>query len=256
MKQPRLLHYSDTGSGPVVVLLHGYLASSRYWERVVTTLSKKHRVIAFDLLGFGKSPKPACSRYDYTAQLDSIEASLQQLGVTGKIKLVGHSMGSLIALRYAAEYPARVKKLVLTNMPVYLREGEARREILSSSLIYRFGLRRGLHGFIWPLFVLTTRLRLLPTKVAEGAVERRNYLFQNTGLSRLRSMRNVIFAATIEADLLRIKVKATLVSGLEDRKQYLRNIPQLRKVSDIVSHAVKGGHHLPLTHPELFADFI
>ncbi|MBC7582086.1 alpha/beta hydrolase, partial [Aeromicrobium sp.] len=249
-------NYTDTGSGPVVVLLHGYMASSQYWERLATRLSKTNRVIALDLLGFGGSPKPVTSRYDYDTQLRSIDATLRYLGVRGKFSLVGHSMGSLLALRFASVYPERVRKLTLSNMPIFLSRREAKRDIMGGNLLYQIGLRRGLHDIIWPILSLALRFRLIPLKIAGETATRKSFIFQNTSSSRLRSMRNVIFAVGIEADLLRIDMKTTLITGLQDRKQYLLNLPKLRQAKNIVSHVVQGGHHTPLTHPELLQQFV
>ncbi len=120
MKASKILHFTDTGTGPLVVLLHGYMASSEYWREVTQYIGKHRRVIAIDLLGFGKSPKPLRSRYDYDSQLTSINATLDSLAVTEPFTLVGHSMGSLVSLRYTKTYAHRVKKLVLTNMPFFL----------------------------------------------------------------------------------------------------------------------------------------
>ncbi len=256
MKLPLLLHSNVQGSGPVVVLLHGYLASSRYWDRVVSRLAINHRVISLDLLGFGDSPKPARSRYDYDAQIASIDATLKYLDVRGKFSLAGHSMGALLALRYAREQPDRVQKLTLANMPVFLNAAEAKRDVMGKNLLRQIGLRRGLHDIVWSLYFVGARLRLLPVKFTEGIIGRQKYIFQSRGYSRLRSMRNVIFAATIEADLMRLEMQTTLISGLSDRKQYLVNLPKLRRASNINSYVVDGGHHLPLTNPALMQQLI
>ncbi len=256
MKIAPVLHHTVTGSGPTVVLLHGYLASSAYWLDITRELSQTHRVVAIDLLGFGQSPKPACSRYDYDAQLASINRTLETAGVSVSFTLIGHSMGSLISLRYARTFPERVHKLMLANMPILLSKRQAKREILGTNFVYRIGLRPGLHWIIWPIFRLAMRWQLIPETVSDNASARRSYIFQNTSVSRLRSMRNVIYAAKIEADLQALNMTTLLLSGLQDRARYFQNLALL-KVGDHISLSnIPGGHHLPLTHPQLISAYV
>ncbi len=257
-KKIPVLHAVVSGQAhkPVVVLLHGYLASSAYWQHVVEDLSITNRVVSIDLLGFGKSPKPGCSAYDYAAQTRSINHTLQNMGITGKFTLIGHSMGSLIALRYASIFPQQVKKLMLANMPVFLNKRQAKQEIMGGNLAYRIGLKPGLHWIIWPLFKIAMRWDLIPETVSDNARARRSYIFQNTSISRLRSMRNVIYAATIEADLRATNVSTLILSGLHDRAKYLQNIAELQFKKQVRVLNIPGGHHLPLTHPQLVSEFV
>ncbi len=253
-----ILHSEVSGSGPVVVLLHGYMASSKYWQQVIEKIGRQHRIISLDLLGFGDSPKPACSRYDYDAQLRSIDATLDSLDVVEPFILVGHSMGALVALRYASTRKQRVCKLLLANMPIFLDSLTARREILNTNFFYYIGLRRGLHSFVWSLFRAATVLQLLPHSIGEGAAARRTYLFQSTAISRLRSLRNIIYAAKIEADLTALSITTTVLFGLHDRTGYIRGLPIIQKIEGgyITTPSIPGGHHLPLRSPELVAAYI
>ena len=255
-KQIPILHHEISGSGHTVVLLHGFMASSRYWDKVIALLSRRYRVVAIDLLGFGKSPKPGCSRYDYDAQLASINATLEVVGVK-KFILIGHSMGALIALRYARVFPSRVKRLLLANMPILMNTKQAKENILGENLLYWLALRPGLHAVIWPIFRISAALGLLPSKNIEAAGARKSYIFQSTGISRLRSLRNVIYAAKIEADLRALEMSTTILSGLQDtRAKYLDVLPRLRLNSNIVLQNMAGGHHFPLTQPHVFEEII
>ncbi|MEO5949972.1 MAG: alpha/beta hydrolase [Candidatus Saccharimonadales bacterium] len=257
MKTPKLLNYQDIGHGSVVVLLHGYMASSRYWAQVSDTLAQSHRVISIDLLGFGKSPKPGCSRYDYDAHMASINATLDSIGIDEPFTLVGHSMGALVSLRYASIHPLKVSKLLLTNMPIFLDAKLAREEIMGTNIFYKIGLRPGLNTIVMGLFKLITVLRLLPNKVGDGAASRRTYIFQSTAASRLRSLRNVIYSAKIEADLAAVTATTVILSGLDDRIGYIRDLGKLNTLSgNITTTSVAGGHHLPLLRPDLVASFI
>lgn len=101
----------EAGRGdPPLVLIHGLGSDMRVWSENLAALSARHRVVAFDLLGFGRSDKPA----GVHALADHV-ACVRELidGLGGAAILVGHSMGGQIALRAALSYPERVLGLVL-----------------------------------------------------------------------------------------------------------------------------------------------
>jgi pimeloyl-ACP methyl ester carboxylesterase len=107
------VHHVDAGprEAPAVVLLHGIVATHRYFRANLDALAARHRVLAPDLPGSGRSDKPdaAYSTDWYVAQL---AAFLDAKGV-GRAHLVGNSMGGQIALAFAHALPARVERLVL-----------------------------------------------------------------------------------------------------------------------------------------------
>lgn len=107
------IHYTDSGKGSVVVLLHGFLEDHSMWNTLAEELSKRYRVFAFDLLGHGKSESMG---YIHTMedQADMIFSVLQENKIR-KVSLIGHSMGGYIALAFAELYPDCVKKLSLVN---------------------------------------------------------------------------------------------------------------------------------------------
>lgn len=80
------------------------------------------RFVTFDLLGSGKSYKNDKLKYSYTEQLAALEKSLEKLRVETPLILVGHSMGTLIATRYAATHKKAVRKLILCSPPIYTEE--------------------------------------------------------------------------------------------------------------------------------------
>lgn len=107
------IHYSDSGKGSVVVLLHGFLENSNMWNVLVSELLKKNRIICIDLLGHGKTD---CLSYVHTMEdmADAIHHVLHELKLR-KVALVGHSMGGYVALAFAELYPEMIKGLVLMN---------------------------------------------------------------------------------------------------------------------------------------------
>jgi len=109
----RKICYYDLGSGPVLVLVHGLGGDADQWAWCLEPLSATHRVIALELLGFGRSDKPLIS-YRIAGFVEVLERFLQTLGIE-RASLLGHSLGGWIAAAFALQFPLRVDKLVLND---------------------------------------------------------------------------------------------------------------------------------------------
>src|SRR3981081_1594347 len=115
------LYYEDHGTGPPVVLIHGYPLNGHSWEKQERVLLEAgHRVIAYDRRGFGQSSQPTVG-YDYDTFAADLNALLEQLDLNGVV-LVGFSMGSGEVTRYLGKYGStRVKKAALLGaIPPFL----------------------------------------------------------------------------------------------------------------------------------------
>lgn len=119
-RKPLLHVATDSGTGPPVVLLHGIASSSVTYEYVMPQLTDRRRVLALDLLGFGRSVAPADARFTIDEHVDAVVRTLEKHNVSQPFTLVGHSLGALISLRLAARFPKMVGHLVLVAPPVYL----------------------------------------------------------------------------------------------------------------------------------------
>lgn len=111
------VQFVDEGSGPPLLLVHGFLVSHREWLSVLPTLATEYRCIVPDLPGFGASGKPAPSDgapYGWLPYARVLAALLDKLELP-KVHLAGHSMGGGIATTFAAEYPERVERLVVMD---------------------------------------------------------------------------------------------------------------------------------------------
>src|SRR3984957_14900926 len=107
------IHYTTGGSGPSVVLLHGFAETSRMWNPILPVLGAKFTVIAPDLPGFGDSSIPSGEMGMKTAAIQ-IHDLVRSLGVT-KARVVGHDIGLMVAYAYAAQFPSEVEKLVVMD---------------------------------------------------------------------------------------------------------------------------------------------
>ena len=104
------------GTGPVVVLIHGYAENSDSWAPLAADLMKDHTVVVPDLRGIGRSSKPT-GGYDKKTQAKDIRAVVTTLGFD-KTFVVAHDIGNMVAYAYAAMYPDKVERLVVMDAPI------------------------------------------------------------------------------------------------------------------------------------------
>jgi pimeloyl-ACP methyl ester carboxylesterase len=124
------LHYEDSGTGRVVVLIHGLGASSRFWTSTIDQIVSCRRVIAVDLPGFGRSPMLE-GLVEITTYSDAIATVLRGLQLVGS-DVVGHSLGGLIAQRLAIDHPDLVGNLMLVS-PGDLAVSSVRKAAMSAA---------------------------------------------------------------------------------------------------------------------------
>lgn len=106
------------GSGPDVVLVHGWKQTHRVFDQALHRLSHSHRVIAFDQRGTGESDKPDCS-YDFSLLGADLREVLDHVEAR-EATLVGWSMGCTVALSSMRPFSLRVARIMLVNGPVRL----------------------------------------------------------------------------------------------------------------------------------------
>ena len=110
------LHLRDTGprTAPAVVLLHGFGASLQTWDAWAQDLQRGHRVVRYDMPGFGLTGADPSGDYTDARSIAVLLAVMDQLRIA-RADIVGNSMGGRIAWMFAALHPERVDKLVLVS---------------------------------------------------------------------------------------------------------------------------------------------
>jgi pimeloyl-ACP methyl ester carboxylesterase len=124
------LYYSEAGTGSPLLLIHGTGAHAHVFDAALPLLAEQHRVIVYDRRGYGRSGSRAAPRQGYLKhQADDAAALLRGLNAT-PATVVGWSMGAVIGLCLASEYPECVSRLVVFEPPLH-----ASKHMVASSLV-------------------------------------------------------------------------------------------------------------------------
>ena len=110
------IHVRAGGSGPAVVLLHGYGETGDMWAPLAVDLARDHTVVVPDLRGMGLSSKPK-GGFDKKNQAEDVDGVLAALGVQ-QADVVAHDIGNMVAFQFAVRHPDRVRRLVVIDAPV------------------------------------------------------------------------------------------------------------------------------------------
>ena len=122
------IHYAEAGEGEPVLLLHQTPRSWTEYSKVLPILGKRYRTIAMDTIGFGESYRPS-EKATIELYASGVVDFLNVMEI-GRVSLVGHHTGGVIAVEIAASYPERVHKLVLSSCPfVDPQDRERRRKL-------------------------------------------------------------------------------------------------------------------------------
>ncbi|RJS93619.1 alpha/beta hydrolase [Salinisphaera sp. Q1T1-3] len=115
----------DKRTAPTIVLLHGKNFSGAYWGETAHWLAERgYRVVIPDQVGFGKSDKPATYSYTFAHLAANTQTLLDHLGIDHAV-ILGHSMGGMLATRFALMYPDTTRRLILVD-PIGLEDWKAK----------------------------------------------------------------------------------------------------------------------------------
>jgi pimeloyl-ACP methyl ester carboxylesterase len=240
-KAPLLNIDTDEGDGPVIVLIHGIASSSATFRKVIPQLSDRYRCISVDLLGFGDSPAPPDADYTIEEHVAAIHETLKSLKLRAPFVLVGHSLGSLLSARYAAQYPEQVSRLVLVSPPVYMSPMEigdprVRSQVGAYLKVYEF-MRQNKE---FTISAAANIARLFQLGDILEVTERNWTAF-------MRSLENCIESQTTVSDIASVRVKIDVVYGALDQfiaPGTMRIIEQMRHVT---MHRVEVNDHIVRT---------
>jgi pimeloyl-ACP methyl ester carboxylesterase len=244
LKRPYKLHRGiDVGSGPTVVFLHGIGRSTDVWghvQELATQSTPSFRMVGFDLLGFGLSPKPDRLAYSVDDHARAVIASLLRLSRRSKpMVLVGHSMGCLVAVRVARLRPDLVRHLILFEMPLYKGLPDKRR--YQTRLKFYFNLYKRIIGY-QPIFQGPGKNRA--RKIAEKITGVR--LDDTTWVPFVRSLEHTIMEQTTSEDIKRIAVPMDVIYGTLDQVVIRGKVREVfgEDMPHITAHTIRETHNI------------
>ena len=111
------IHYATLGSGPLVVMIHGFPDFWYTWRHVMETLSNRFQVVAIDQRGYNLSDKPkGIENYDMRLLVADVAAVIRHVG-RQRATIVGHDWGGMVGWQFAMNHPEMTENLVILNLP-------------------------------------------------------------------------------------------------------------------------------------------
>lgn len=226
----------NKGRGKPLLLLHGLAANSNVWQPLISRLDTKiWRAIAFDLLGFGYSPKPEWANYSVNQHATAVIASLKKIKVKQGVTIVAHSMGCLVAIRIAKSQPKLVSNLILYEPPLFVDLPE-----------FRSHVRRRKRYFALYKRVASNPQLIIKYAITLGRLASRlpgSSLSKETWIPFERSLRNTIMDQTAYDDLSYLKQPVDIIHGRLDIVVTRSEIRKMFAVNpNITFHLVNESH--------------
>lgn len=250
---PPRLFYTTTQELPVV-FLHGLGCSGRYWQLRTTPLAARHRLYFPDLLGFGRSPWPV-TEYTVDLHVAAIRRFMEEAGLAGeRVVVVGHSLGSALALEYAARFQSHVDRLILFSLPYFATPREARERIFQVPGVPHFTLRHPkLAEALLTMSATPVARKLLPSlfpSIPSDVVEDATSMSWNSYLSTLE---HCVIEHNPSVALGQTRsIPTCLVHGTNDASVPFASVQGLCSTFPHLECLWRDGgtHHLLLTDPE------
>ncbi|NLU96327.1 alpha/beta fold hydrolase [Chitinophaga sp. Ak27] len=274
--QPLQMAYMDLQpakpNGKTVVLLHGKNFCGAYWDSTAADLSNNgYRVIIPDQIGFGKSSKPASFQYSFQQLAQNTKALLDTLQIS-KAAILGHSMGGMLAVRFALLYPQVTEKLILEN-PIGLEDWKVKVPYQSIDKWYKTELQQNYEKI--KQYMMDSYYAGKWSAAYDKWAQLQASWISNPDYSRVAwnsaLTYDMIFTQPVIYEFPNIQAPTLLIIGQRDRtalgkanvpeevRKTLGNYPELGKIAaEKIPHAtlvsIEGVGHLP--HIEAYTKFI
>jgi pimeloyl-ACP methyl ester carboxylesterase len=216
--------YTENGSGPVALFVHGVLLNGHLWRHQLAHLSDVRRCIAVDLLAHGETQIAPTQDVSVAANATMLEEFLDALGID-RVDLVGNDSGGGIAQIFAARHPARIRSLTLTDCDAHDNwPPEAFKPFLAMAAAG--GLRGTLDAMLSDKSVYRSPQALGPAyehpeRVSDASIERYLCPFVQTE-QRTRDLQRFLAAfdnahtRAVEARLKTLEAPTLIVWGTDD----------------------------------------
>lgn len=252
-------HIEIDGSGPPLLLLHGFTGSTQNWQALVPALGKTHTVIRVDLPGHGRTALPEDpARYAMPSVAQDLAQLLVDLQVASA-QVWGYSMGARLALYLALDYPDRVNRLILeSGSPGLATEDERALRRASDEALAQCIEQDGTAAFVreWESLPMWASQSQLPAAQRQRLHELR---LQNSPLGLANSLRYMGAGAqpSLWPRLPMLQIPVALVAGTLDAKFVQIGHAMQLALPDATLHIIAGaGHAVHVERPQAVATLI
>ncbi|MEO7041899.1 MAG: 2-succinyl-6-hydroxy-2,4-cyclohexadiene-1-carboxylate synthase [Gemmatimonadaceae bacterium] len=252
-------HVARAGSGPSVVLLHGFTGSTETWTELQSALCDRYTTIAVDITGHGKSDAPADPlRYSLIRFADDLREILDSLAVP-RAAILGYSMGGRAALRFALRHPDRVSGLILESTSPGTADPHERDHRIASDMELADSIEReGVPAFVdrWERLPLWSSLAGSDKSVLDRLRAQR---LANSPLGLANSLRGAGSAAdpAVVGDLATIRTPVRILAGELDSKYVELGAAMKASIPRAEFDIVQGaGHMTHLEQPKRFGALV
>lgn len=223
------------GSGPALVLIHGISSAGEAWWPIIDDLATSFTPVTIDLRGHGNSARPE-SGYLYGDYIDDLERVLDRLGLDHPL-IMGHSLGGLVALWWAARHPDRAAALVIEDSP--LRSGEDFRPAfdgwlqLNALTTEQAASHYAQEHPTWKPELVQRRAELITSTARNVFVELRADSLTHHGVDRISEIEGI----TSPVLLIHGDIEANGMVHQADADAFARRLP------NATLHRIAGGSH-------------
>ena len=253
------LHVELGGTGPAIVLLHGFTGSVASWSALARRLQPRFTTVLVDLPGHGNSSAPLdAARYALPRFADDLAFLFDALSLD-RVAMLGYSLGGRAALHFALRHPSRLSALVLeSTSPGIAAESERAERAAADAELASFIEREGIEAFVnrWERLPLWASQAELP---GESRSSLRAQRLDNTALGLANSLRGAGAGATepVSDRLGEIVVPALLIAGALDTK-YATAARAMAGAMRRARAAVveRAGHAVHLERPDEFGRLV
>lgn len=245
MQQGINLHYRDEGNQekPVLILLHGIMASLHTWDGWVESLQNDFRIIRVDIPGFGLTGPYSDGIYNIERSVDMLDQLSDKLGIESFF-LAGNSMGGYISWNFAAAHPEKVERLILVDAAGYPFKPPMMLELFQTPIL------KDSVSFFTPRFVVTHTLNEVygdGSKVSDDLIDRYHQLMLREGN---RQAVVDVFASIAHVDsskIKQLKVPTLIQWGEADVWIPLENAQKfVQDIEDAKTIVYSGVGHIPM----------
>jgi 2-succinyl-6-hydroxy-2,4-cyclohexadiene-1-carboxylate synthase len=252
-------HVEVDGSGPPLVLLHGFTGSVRSWDEVRPALAECATIISIDVIGHGRSAAPQDpQRYSLEAATHDLGALLESLKLNA-VDMLGYSMGGRVALHFAVHRPEGVRKLILESASPGIEDDiERQNRVASDAALAERIVRSGIPDFVaeWERVPLLAPAAHVSEKVRARHTTLR---LENRALGLANSLRGMGAGqqTPLWSQLQALKKRVLLIVGEQDaRYRHIaeRMLPLLP--AGEVAVVPNAGHTVHVDQPPAFVRLI